>query len=201
MKMRIALGALLVTGAALVLSASAWAHARVSPPVVEAKQSQVFTLAVPTEDEGVFTTKVEMTPPSGFSIDSFVPSPGWKRTVQQQGSGEEAVVTKVTWEGGHVPTGEDAAFSFLATPNSSKHFTFSVRQTYSDGKVVDWSGDESSDTPAPVIEAKSSLGGGGSSLLGIIGLIVAVAALVVAILALARRAGSGGGGGGGRELA
>ena len=200
MKKRIALGALLVTGAALVLSASAWAHARVSPPVVESKQSQVFTLAVPTEDEGVFTTKVEMTPPSGFAIDSFVPSPGWKRTVQQQGSGEEAVVTKVTWDGGHVPTGEDAAFSFLAQANSNGSHTFKVRQTYSDGKVVDWSGDESSDTPAPVIEAKSSLGGGGSSLLGIIGLIVAVAALVVAIAALARRSG-GGSAGGGRELA
>jgi len=29
-----------------------------------------------------------------------VPSPGWKRDVQQTGSGEDAVVTKVTWDGG-----------------------------------------------------------------------------------------------------
>ena len=64
---------------------AALAHAKVSPPVVVAKTAQVFTLAVPTEKEGATTTTVELTPPSGFSIDSFVPSPGWKRTVQKTG--------------------------------------------------------------------------------------------------------------------
>ena len=54
-----------------------------------------------------------------------------------------------------MPTGEDAAFSFLAQPSSAKTYTFGVRQTYSDGSVVDWSGPESSDTPAPTVEAKS----------------------------------------------
>ena len=58
------------------------AHAHVSPPVVLAKTGQVFTLAVPTEKEGATTTTIELTPPSGFAIDSFVPSPGWKRAVQ-----------------------------------------------------------------------------------------------------------------------
>ena len=85
--------------------------------------------------------------PSGFPIDSFVPAPGWKREVQQTGSGEEAVIPKVTWTGGSMPTGEDSVFQFLASPTSSKTYTFAVRQTYSDGSVVDWSGPESSDTP------------------------------------------------------
>ena len=49
------------------------------------------------------TTKIELTPPSGFAIDSFVPAPGWKRTVQQTGSGEDAVIQKVTWTGGRRP--------------------------------------------------------------------------------------------------
>jgi hypothetical protein len=65
-----------------------------------------------------------------------------------------------------------------------------VRQTYSDGTVVDWSGPESSDTPAPTVEAKSSIGGGGgSNTLAIIALVVGALALVVAIAALVGRSG------------
>src|SRR5436190_15007734 len=101
--------------AALAAAGSAWAHAEISPPVAEAKASQVFTLAVPTEKENATTTQVELTPPQGFAIDSFAPAPGWKREVQQSGSGEDAVVQRVTWSGGKVPTGEDSVFQFLAT--------------------------------------------------------------------------------------
>jgi len=175
--------------AALILPAVAFAHAKVSPPVGLKGESQVYTLAVPTEKEGAQTTHIEFTPPSGFSIDSFVPSPGWKRQVQQSGSGEDAVVTKVTWSGGSVPTGEDAAFSFLAQPSSAKTYTFGVRQTYSDGSVVDWNGPESSDTPSPTLDVKSSFGGGGgSSTLALIALIVgAIGALLGAAALLGGR--------------
>jgi uncharacterized protein YcnI len=179
---------LAVAGGALAASTSAWAHAEVSPAVVKAKTAQVFTLAVPTEKENATTTKIELTPPAGFSIDSFVPAPGWKRQAQTTGSGEEAVVQKVTWTGGSVPTGEDAAFQFLASTDESKTYRFAVTQTYSDGSVVDWSGAESSDTPAPAIEAKSSLGGG-SSTLALVALIVGALALVVGLVGLFARAG------------
>src|SRR3989440_5087396 len=173
---------------ALVVTSAAWAHAEISPAVVVAKHAQEFGLLVPTEKEGAKTTSVELTVPSGFAIDSFVPSPGWKRSVQTKGSGESAIVQKVTWAGGSVPTGEDAAFHFLATPNSSKTYEFKVRQTYSDGSIVDWTGPESSDTPAPTLQAKSSLGGS-SSTLAIVAIAVAGVALLVAILGVV--AGSG----------
>jgi uncharacterized protein YcnI len=175
--------------AGLVFASSAWAHAEISPPVTKSKTLQLFTLAVPTEKQGLRTTKVELTPPSGFGIDSFAPETGWKRRLQQTGSGENAVIQKVTWTGGSVPTGEDSIFQFLASPDSSKTYTFKVRQTYSDGSIVDWSGPESSDTPSPTIEAKSSLGGGGSSTLAIIALIVGGVGIVLAGLALATRGG------------
>src|SRR6201987_1905220 len=113
--------------------------------------------------------------PAGFGIDSVVPPPpGWHTNLQQTGSGEEAVVTKVTWTGGSTPTGQDSLFQFLAQPASSKTYTFQVEQTYSDGSIVNWAGAECSAAPAPTIEAASSLGGGGTSTLSIIGLIVAV---------------------------
>lgn len=170
--------------AALALPTAAFAHAHVSPPVVLSGESQVYTLAVPTEKEGLRTTQVELSPPSGFSIDSFVPSPGWKRVVQQTGEGENAVVTKVTWSGGSVPTGEDATFSFLGRAAGAKTYTFGVRQTYSDGSVVDWNGPESSDTPSPTIDAKSSFGGGSSSTLALVAIVVGAIGIVLGGLAL-----------------
>jgi uncharacterized protein YcnI len=169
---------------ALALPGAAFAHARVSPAVGVAKTLELYTLAVPTEKEGATTTQIEFSPPSGFSIDSFVPSPGWTRKVQQTGAGEDAVITKVTWSGGKVPTGEDATFAFLAQPAESKTYTFGVRQTYSDGSVVDWSGSESSDNPAPTIEVRSSLGGGSSSTLTLIALIVGAVGVLLGALAL-----------------
>jgi uncharacterized protein YcnI len=170
--------------AALVFPAAAFAHARVSPPVGVAKTLELYTLAVPTEKENATTTQIEFTPPAGFSIDSFVPAPGWARKVQQTGSGDSAVITKVTWSGGKVPTGEDASFAFLAQAASAKTYTFGVRQTYSDGSVVDWSGPESSDSPAPTIEAVSSLGGGSSSTLAVIALVVGAVGVLLGALAL-----------------
>jgi uncharacterized protein YcnI len=179
-----------VACAALAFAADASAHAEVSPDVVKAKALQLFSLAVPTEKENAQTTEVEFTPPSGFAVDSFVPSPGWKRNVQSTGSGEEAVVQKVMWTRGKVPTGEDAFFQFLASTSGTKTYTFSVRQTYSDGSVVEWAGPESSDTPAPTVEAKSSLGSdGGTSTLAIVALAVAALAAVLAGVSLLVRAG------------
>jgi uncharacterized protein YcnI len=187
MKRALALG--VVAGlTALTFTASAFAHAHVSPPVALAKEGQVFTLAVPTERENATTTTVELTPPNGFSIDSFFPTPGWKRSVQQTGSGEEAQITKVTWSGGSVPTEEDASFSFLGSTAGSGDYAFDVKQTYSDGSVVEWSGPESSDAPAPVVKAVSSFGSGTSALTWV-ALAVGVVGVVLGGIALLARSG------------
>jgi len=88
-----------------------------------------------------------------------------------------------------VPAGEAAMFQFIASTDKAQTYRFSVRQTYSDGSVVDWSGPESSDTPAPVIEAKSSLGGGGSQTLAVVALALGAVGLVVAAAGLLVRSG------------
>lgn len=179
--------------AVLVFVSAASAHARVSPAVSVAKELQLYSLAVPTEKEKLTTTKVVLTVPSGFGIDSFVPAPGWTQHVQQTGSGEDAVIQKVTWTGGNVPTGDDSLFQFLAQPSSSGTYTFQVQQTYSDGSIVDWNGPESSDAPAPTIEAKSTLGGGSTSTLTIVALVLGALGVILAGVALV-------GGGGKRQL-
>lgn len=175
---------LLATLAALVYAGSAAAHAHVSPEVALSKTDQLFTLAVPTEKEGLTTTGVELTPPSGFAIDSFVSSPGWKREVQESGSGEDVEITSVWWTGGSVPHEEDAVFQFVGSDDTTNTQSFKVRQTYSDGSVVDWAGPESSDTPAPQVEFKSSLGGGSSDTLAIVGIVLGAVALLVAVAGL-----------------
>jgi uncharacterized protein YcnI len=182
---RLPLAALAVAGTALILPAAASAHARVSPPVSVKDKLQLYSLAVPTEKDNTATTKIVMTVPSGFGIDSFAPPPpGWRMHVQQTGSGDNAVITRVTWTGGNTPTGEDSLFQFLAQPAASKTYTFQVQQTYSDGSIVNWAGPESSDAPAPTIDVKDSLGGGGLSVVSIIALVVGVLALLAGGFAL-----------------
>jgi uncharacterized protein YcnI len=184
-----ALALVAVAAVALATAVSAFAHAHISPPVALAKAGQLFTLDVPTEKEGATTTKIVLTVPSGFSIDSFVTTPGWRRQVQSTGSGEDTVTQSVTWSGGSVPTGEVSHFAFLGQADASKTYAFSVEQTYSDGSVVNWAGPESSDAPAPTLEAKSSFGGGGGSTLAIAAIVVGAVGILLGGLALVSKTG------------
>jgi hypothetical protein len=94
----------------------------------------------------------------------------------------------VTWSGGAVPTGEDAVFQFLGEPGDAHTYAFTVRQTYSGGSVVDWSGPE-----APAVEARDDLGGaGGPGALTIVALALGALGLLAGLAALVRA--------GGREL-
>ena len=179
-----------IAAIAAAIPALASAHAEISPAVSLSGKLQLYSLAVPTEKSGLTTTKIVLTVPAGFGIDSFAPPPpGWRMQLQQTGSGDSAVVTRVTWTGGHTPTGQESLFSFLAQPTSSKSYTFGVQQTYSDGSIVNWAGPESSDAPAPTIDAASSLGGGGGgvSTLTIIALVVGALGLLVGAFALIDR--------------
>ncbi len=169
--------------APLAAAAPAWAHAAISPPVAQTGVLQQFTLAVPTEKDTATTTEIELTVPEGVAIDSFEPEPGWKRTVDASGSGESAVIHTVTWTGGSVPSEEDAVFRFQAELTSgSQDYVFTVRQTYSDGSVVNWDG--TGEDPAPTVKG-ASLGGGSGLTLGIAALVVAAIAVLLATISLA----------------
>ena len=93
------------------------------------------------------------------------------------------------------PPERRAVFQFLGDIESAATYTFQVEQTYSDGSVADWAGDEGSDEPAPTLEAVDSLGAGSSgdgdsdSTLAIAALIVGGLGAVLGGLALARGSG------------
>lgn len=175
MQRLLALGAAFLT--ALAFTAVATAHAVITPALVQAKEDQLFTLTVPTEKKDATTIRVDLTLPDGFEIDSFVPNRDWNRIASEHA---------VTWNGGNVPEGEAATFQFVGGTEKAADYTFAVRQLYSDGSVVEWTGAPDSDTPAPVVAAKSSLtgGGGGTSMVGWIALVVSVLAAVLALVAL-----------------
>ena len=68
--------------------------------------------------------------------------------------GRGRVIHKVTWTGGKRADRRGRRVQFVGGSTSAEQtYTFKVRQTYSDGTVVDWTGAEDSDTPAPTIEA------------------------------------------------
>jgi uncharacterized protein YcnI len=174
--------------AALVFAGTASAHARMSPSISIANELQLYSLAIPTEKANAYTTKIVLTLPKNFSIDSFVPNPGWKRVEQSTGSGDSAVITQVTWTGGHVPTEEDSLFQFLAQPSKSGTYTFQVQQTYSDGSIVDWNGPETAAAPAPTIKVVSSVGGS-TSTLTIVALVLGAVGILLGGIALFSRGG------------
>jgi uncharacterized protein YcnI len=181
------------TGAALVATGAASAHAEIGPAIFQAGDGREFVLTVPNEKENATTTSVELTPPSGFDIFGFAATPGWKREAQTTGSGEEESVTRVTWSGGSIPAGEYGQFAFTGNADDAGTYAFTVRQTYSDGSVVDWSGPEDSDEPAARVEAVSELGGdgggGGSDTLAVIALVVGGIGVLLGVAALVMRGG------------
>ncbi len=134
---------------------------------------------MPTEKEGATTTKIVLTVPAGFSIDSFVAAPGWKRERPADRLRRGHGVQKVTWTGGDVPTEEDSFFQFLGEPSSAKTYTFTVAADATPTARSSTGRARSRPTrPAPTVEAKSSLGGGGSSTLTIVALVVGAIGVV-----------------------
>ena len=180
--------AIVASVAAAPVSASAGVGARVSPPVSLAQEIQLYSLTVPGAKTSA-TETVVLTAPPGFTISSFVPSPGWQR-VFKIGTAGDSLTEQVTWSGGRTFTQDDSLFQFLAEPTRTGTLAFHVEQTFSDGKTVNWSGPENSTAPAPTIEVRSSLGSvGRTPLLSWIALIAAAAGLIVAAAALLARGG------------
>jgi uncharacterized protein YcnI len=185
---------LAVTAAVLVaavVAASASAHARLLPATAY-DQTQLYTLAVPNEKEGLTTTKVVMTVPDGFTVRMFDPAEGWERETEVTGSGEDEHVSKVTWTSTGEGSAEGGLFHFTAGSDGPATYTFQVEQSYSDGSVVNWAGPEDSDEPAPTVAVVDSLGGGGddsTSALTIVALVLGALGLVLGGIALARTTG------------
>ena len=161
-----------------------------------AGDGQLLMLTVPNEKENAETTEIQITIPEGFDLEHAAPVPGWTAEVSGQHhaeNGGEEGGNSITWKG--KLSGEElAVLPFTGVPKNAGEYTFNVRQTYSDGSVVEWSGSEDSDTPAARIEATNGEASSGGSddtakTLGIIALVLGGVALVVGGVALDLRDG------------
>lgn len=124
----------------------AWAHVEVGPEEAPGGGFQRFVLSAPTERDDVPTTEVRLEVPEGFLVGGVQPVPGWESEFEE----ESGVVTEITWSGGEIQPQE---FLFSArTPEETGQYSWSAFQTYGDGEVVEWNGEEESERPASVVE-------------------------------------------------
>ena len=171
--------------AALALAPSAFAHAELFPNEIPSGDGYLLSLAVPNEKDNASTTQIQITMPADFDLEHVAPVPGWTSSVagQHMENGEMGGGNSITWKGKLTGT-QLAVLPFSGVPKKAQAYAFKVRQTYSDGSVVEWSGDESSDTPAAHITAtaEASCSGGGSDsskTIAIIALVVGGLGLLV----------------------
>lgn len=196
---------------ALTFAGLAAAHVEVQQTSAPPGDLAPVTIQVPNESDTASTTSVAVQIPEGVAIVRVDPKPGWKYALAKEKLANPSTsgdlnaaerVKTVTWTGKIAP-GEFTTFSVLiATPDTpGETLTFPTVQTYDDGKVSRWIGDESSEEPAPEIaiaaeegdaEATTSSSDDGKSNwalgLGIAGLVVGLGALALVLVHRRNRA-------------
>ena len=217
---RSALVAATVAGLTLALAAPAAAHVTVNPNTAAPGGYSKVTFRVPNETDSTDTTKLEVNLPADQAVASVSvkPVPGWTAVavksklatpIKSHDSQITEAVTKITWTaqaGAAIKPGQFQEFDVSLGPlPESGQMIFKALQTYSDGTVVRWIDEPTTDGsepehPAPVLklaatDAPAAAAPAGSSAsddsvdaVGIAGLILAVLALVLGLLAY-RRAG------------
>ncbi|MFG1790822.1 YcnI family protein [Nocardia sp. NPDC049149] len=146
------------SAAALVLLAcgTAAAHVSVDAPGAQQGKYSVATFRVPTESETASTTALTVTIPNLKSARTE-PIPGWSSKVEKNDKGE---ITAITWtaEPGNpgVGPGQFQRFSLSLGPLPKQDaVSFPAKQTYSDGKVVEWNQPAGKDGAEPEHPAPS----------------------------------------------
>jgi periplasmic copper chaperone A len=161
MRLRVVLCSL---AGALVMTPAAGAHVTLNPGEWEAGGFARFAVRVPNERDNATSTRLKIQFPESVISASFMPAPGWKRTIEMarlaepiEEEGEEPIterIASVTWSGGTIRPGEFMEFgvSFQVPETPGEDLLFPSLQTYSSGEVVRWiAPDPEADTPAPRI--------------------------------------------------
>jgi uncharacterized protein YcnI len=136
---------MIILGAALAAAAPAPARVTVWPQQSAQGAREKYEIRVPNE-KGADTTAIEVRFPAGVRVTSFEQKPGWMTEAVRDGSGG---IVGVRWTG-KLPPSQFAEFGLLAVnPAGGSALVWPAVQTYADGTQIDWSGAESSKTPAP----------------------------------------------------
>jgi uncharacterized protein YcnI len=112
-------------------------------------------MKVPVEKD-VPTTKVTLKIPDGVEFEQYQPVPGWTVSEQKDASGK---ATSITWTatGEGILSGQFQQFTFVAkNPASRQKVAWDAYQYYTDGSIVEWAGEEGSDTPHSITEISAA---------------------------------------------
>jgi uncharacterized protein YcnI len=216
---RSALVAAVVGGLTLALAAPASAHVTVNPNTATPGGYTKVTFRVPNEKDNANTTKLEVALPADQPIASVStkPIPGWTAVAEKtklttpiksdDGDITEAV-TKITWTAdatSAIKPGQFQEFDVSLGPlPTSGQMVFKALQTYSDGDIVRWIDEPTTDGtepdhPAPVLKltaatapaaapAATTSSSKGTDAFGIAGFVAGLLALILALLAYQRAA-------------
>ncbi|WP_436520039.1 YcnI family protein [Actinoplanes sp. HUAS TT8] len=156
----------------LAIAGPASAHVTVNPSTATAGGYTKVTFRVPNESDSASTTTLEVNLPADQPIASVSvkPIPGWTAVavksklatpIKSHDTEITEAVSKITWtatKGSEIKPGEFQEFdvSMGALPESGQ-LVFKALQTYSDGNVVRWIDEPTTDgsepdSPAPVLK-------------------------------------------------
>lgn len=151
--------------AALMITATvASAHVTVAPAESATGAWETYTLKVPSE-KAEATVQIDLRIPEGAEFKQYEPSAGWKVTIEGN---------KVSWisTGDGIQAGQFQRFYFtVKNPDQTGAIAWDAYQHYADGSLVQWSGEEGSETPhsmTSIVEAAAgedshTHGGSGSA--------------------------------------
>lgn len=141
--------------ATLLFAAAASAHVTVAPAESATGAWETYTLKVPSEKD-VPTVQIDLRIPEGAEFKQYEVTPGWKVTIEGN---------KISWKstGDGIQAGQFQRFYFTAkNPDTAGEIAWNAYQHYADGSLVQWSGEEGSETPHAVTSILQASGGSDS---------------------------------------
>ncbi|MEH7110184.1 YcnI family copper-binding membrane protein [Bacillus sp. JJ1764] len=137
-----------------LFSSVASAHVTVIPNTSTTGAWETYTVKVPVEKD-VPTTKFTLKAPAGLEIMSYQPVPGWNYSTDKDENGKVKSITfEATGEG--ILPGQFQQFSFVGkNPDKAGEVAWDAFQFYKDGSIVEWTGDEGSDSPHSITKIVS----------------------------------------------
>lgn len=139
----------------LLFAGIASAHVTVTPGTTAPGAWETYTIKVPVEKD-IPTVKVSLKIPEGLDFKQYRAIPDWKVELTKDSSDK---ITVVTWsaEGEGILPGEFQQFDFVAkNPGADAELAWDAYQYYSDGSIVEWTGDKDSEKPHSITVVSSS---------------------------------------------
>ncbi|MEX1030749.1 MAG: YcnI family protein [Paenibacillaceae bacterium] len=133
----------------ILFSGIASAHVTVYPKETLQGAYEKFTVRVPTEKE-VPTTEIKVLIPEHVNVSRFEPKSGWDYEVSRDTTDK---IISVIWtaSGEGLSSTEFGEFNMQGkVGGDATHIIWKAYQTYQDGSVVEWIGDEGTDKPASI---------------------------------------------------